>query len=416
MNSPAIETAMNQAWELLRTRLFCEKTNLVYDSLSSHAPAHRFDHIPYPEEVARHAPNPAGWGTGMEDSMLNAGSVLEACILRARLEPEHRTEALDFARRIISGMEACATVHGTPGFVARSICPRDGKSCYINSSRDQFTLFVYGLWRFFHSEFATAEERGRIARLLAEVATYTERAVRPENGNNLLRLDGRPALVSQMLEIEAHEAFRLPMFYLAAWDVTREPHWRELYCRYAPHALEETLAMDRRKSWWNLQLVQMQLSLALAEAVDDDPARLRQIREAMRITAALSERHFRPEEEKLLNFRGSWSATALPWHEAWKMTLREDSLTPGKPALYFGLLYLKPWERQEFMDAFELMRAIGNLAVGVALCREHRPEPGFFERFERAAAIPDYAHHTSGGVCNVLHGWYLLRAAAAGNS
>ncbi len=408
--NPAFKMKMNDAWQLLKTRLFCEETNVVYDSLSSDDPAHRFDHMPYPEEIARHVPNPAGWGTGMEDSMLNSGSVLEACILRARLEPEHRTESIDFARRMIAGMEACATVHGTRGFVARSISCRDGRSCYINSSRDQFTLDIYGLWRFFHCEFADAADRSRIAGLLADTAAYCERAVRPGNEDNLLRLDGKPALVSRMLDIEAHEAFRLPMFYLAAWDVTRNPHWHELYCRYAPRALEETLAMDRRKQWWNLQLVQMQISLALAAEADDDPGRLEKIREAMRVTAALSEEHFYREEVKMLNFKGSWSATALPWHQAWKMTLREDSLTPGRPALYFGLLYLKPWERQEFMDAFEVMRAIGNLAVSVALCGDYAPAPDFFRRFSHAASVPDYRNHTSGGVCNILHGYYLLAA------
>lgn len=403
-----VQQKIDDAWRQLRTRLFCEKTGMVYDSLSSLDPEHRFDHLPYPEEIAGHVPNPAGWGTGMEDSMLNAGSVLEACILRARLEPEHRDEALEFARRIIDGMETCATIHGMRGFVARSVSPRDGKSCYINSSRDQFTLFVYGLWRFFCCEFASGDERDRIAGLLADVAAYTERAVRPENENNLLRLDGKPALVSQMLQIEPHEAFRLPMFYLAAWDATGDRHWYELYCRYASHALEETLAMDQRKGWWNLQLVQMQISLAVAAVVDDDPSRQEQIRKAMRITARLSERHFASEEAKILAFHGNWQTTALPWHQAWKMTLREDSLTPEGPALYHGRMYLKPWERQEFMDAFEVMRAIGNLAIGVALDSDYAPAADFRARFDHAASIPDYLNHTSGGICNILHGYYLL--------
>ena len=103
------------AWFLLTKRLFCEKTSLVYDSLSSLRPEKRFEHLPFPEEIVRHVPNPAGWGTGMEDCMLNAGSVLEICILRARVELEQQ-ETLSFARRILDGMEACATVHGRPGF------------------------------------------------------------------------------------------------------------------------------------------------------------------------------------------------------------------------------------------------------------------------------------------------------------
>ena len=105
------------AWFLLTKRLFCEKTSLVYDSLSSLRPEKRFEHLPFPEEIVRHVPNPAGWGTGMEDCMLNAGSVLEICILRARVELEQQQETLAFARRILDGMEACATVHGRPEFL-----------------------------------------------------------------------------------------------------------------------------------------------------------------------------------------------------------------------------------------------------------------------------------------------------------
>lgn len=403
---------LDNAWFLLEKKLFCEETDLVYDSLSSHDHKHRFDHLPFPEEIVRHVPNPAGWGTGMEDCMLNSGSVIEACILRARHEPEHRTAAIAFARRVIDGMEACATIHGTPGFVARGITWRDKHSCYINSSRDQFTLFVYGLWRFFHCEFADENDRTRIRRLLIAIAAYCERTVRPENENNLLRLDGKPGMVSQMIGIAPHEEFRLPMFYLAAWDVSREEQYLRLYEHHATNALDVTLNMNPQKHWWNLELVQMQISLAVAMKSDPDPKRRGKIRHAMRLTAELSELNFYREEPKMLQFTGSWSQVAVPWYHAWKMTLRPESIHENAPSLYHGLLYLKPWEHEAFMNAFEIMRAIGNLAVGVALCPEYCPAHDFSSRFLRAAEIPEYVNHTSAGVCNILHGYYLLKYGA----
>lgn len=403
------------AWFLLTKRLFCEKTSLVYDSLSSLRPEKRFEHLPFPEEIVRHVPNPAGWGTGMEDCMLNAGSVLEICILRARVELEQQQETLSFARRILDGMEACATVHGRPGFVARGISPRDGKSCYINSSRDQFTLFVYGLWRFFHCEFAGEGERDRIRRLLTQVADYCEQVVRPENENNLLRLDGLPGMVSQMIDVAPHEEFRLPMFYLAAWDVSRKEKYRELYERHADRALEVTRSLDPARQWWNLELVQMQISLALAAEADPEQGRKNVIRETMRLVASLAEQAFYREEEKMRKFRGSWSQVTDPWNLVWKMTLRPETIHSDAPSLYHGLLYLKPWENRRFLEAFERMRAVGNLAVAVLLCPEYLPGSDFGERFLQVAEKPDYRNHTSGGVCNILHGYYLLMNRKSGH-
>lgn len=208
------------AWFLLTKRLFCEKTSLVYDSLSSLRPEKRFEHLPFPEEIVRHVPNPAGWGTGMEDCMLNAGSVLEICILRARVELEQQP----------GNSGVCPSNPGWNGGVCN--CTWQAGICRSRNFSPgwkvllhqllprQFTLFEYGLWRFFHCEFAGEGERDRIRRLLTQVADYCEQVVRPENENNLLRLDGLPGMVSQMIGVAPHEEFRLPMFYLAAWDVS----------------------------------------------------------------------------------------------------------------------------------------------------------------------------------------------------
>jgi hypothetical protein len=49
----------------------------------------------------------------------------------------------DRAASVFQGIQRCATVHGVPGFLARGICPEDGKSIYPNSSRDQYTHAVH---------------------------------------------------------------------------------------------------------------------------------------------------------------------------------------------------------------------------------------------------------------------------------
>lgn len=404
---------LNDAWDLLTKVLFCEKTNLIYDSIGSRDPAHRFDHLPYPEEIAQNLPNPNSWGTGMEDSMLNAGPALEAALYLARTEPEKRTEAIRFARKLMNGMELCATVHGVPGFLVRSVSHRDGKSCYCDSSRDQFTLYVYGLWRFFHSEFATASDKDRITRMLSATADYCERSVKPETGNNLMRLDGGRGLVSQMIGVCAHEEYRLPMFYLAAYDCSGNGKYLSLYESLADHALDVTLAMDPNKNWWDIQLMQMQISLAVGWEADPDPERRKRIRKAMLMTAELAEKSFYADAEKLEKYRGPLDQLALLWSKAEKMCIIPGTQRDDGPSLWDGKFYLKPEENHDFFMARELIRGVGNRAVAVCLCADYTPAPDFYDRFEQAADIPDYKTHTSADVCNILQAHYLVMAKSA---
>lgn len=405
-----LRVKMEEARILLENKLFNAKTSLVYDSLSSHDPEHRFDHLPYPEEISLQLPNPAGWGTGMEDSMLNAGSVVEAYLIRAELESETRVSSLAFIRKIIQGMKLCATVHGKPGFVVRSVSPRDGKSCYINSSRDQFTLFAYGLWRFFRSPFAEEADQKLIMKLLSAVADYCEEHVCSATGNNLLRLDGQPAMVSRMVGVNPHEEFRLPMLYLAAYAVSGKERYFTLYKKYADKALDITLSLDTARSWWNLELAQMQISLALAFIEDPSPVRQEKIHRIMNLVADIAEQSFLEHEgPRMLGFEGDWDQETIPWAKAWKMTLRSESIHSDGPSLFYGLLYMKPWESKLFIDAFDRIRAVGNLAVAVALNPTHKPSEKFVSMFRRAAVHPTYTRHTSAGVCNMLHGYYLLR-------
>ena len=218
-----------------------------------------------------------------------------------------------------------------------------------------------------------------------------------------------------MIDVAPHEEFRLPMFYLAAWDVSRKEKYRELYERHADRALEVTRSLDPARQWWNLELVQMQISLALAAEADPEQGRKNVIRETMCLVASLAEQAFYREEEKMRKFRGSWSQVTDPWNLAWKMTLRPETIHSDAPSLYHGLLYLKPWENRRFLEAFERMRAVGNLAVAVLLCPEYLPGSDFGERFLQVAEKPDYRNHTSGGVCNILHGYYLLMNRKSGH-
>lgn len=215
------QNKINALWHHIRNNLFSPETNLIYDCRTSPDPAQRFAFLPTPEEIAVDFPNPCGWSTGMEDCMLNAGSVLDTLAL----ERESGETDEVFAGRILDGIFRCTTVHGRPGFVARGLSPYDGRSCYSNSSRDQFSLAVYGVWRYWRAfRNAPAANREQARNILRSIAEFCEARVTPENNYDLGRLDGGRALVSKMWESAAHEALRLPMIYAAAFEATGEPH------------------------------------------------------------------------------------------------------------------------------------------------------------------------------------------------
>ena len=88
--------------------------------------------------------------------MLNAGSVIDILRIRKTVLGEENTGR---AEKVVNGIHRCATVHGKDGFLVRGVT-LDGKSCYANSSRDQFTLAVFGLWRLGGGLGTGSEKRG----------------------------------------------------------------------------------------------------------------------------------------------------------------------------------------------------------------------------------------------------------------
>ena len=71
---------ISKAERFIADRFFCNDTGLIYDFLVDDGNA--WHHLPSPEDIKKQNPNPCGWGVGMEDSMLNAGSVMDALIAR----------------------------------------------------------------------------------------------------------------------------------------------------------------------------------------------------------------------------------------------------------------------------------------------------------------------------------------------
>lgn len=240
-----LPSQMEAPWQGVFKYNFLLETEILYEAPRAN--------LPTPDEIAARYPNPCGWNTGMEDGLLNGGPMLLAALARLDASGGADAEAERAARAVYRGLMRCATVSGVSGFLARSISPTDRRSIYPSSSRDQYTLFVYSMWRTWAHPFAArAGWCEEIRKTLSDVAAYCEKTVVASNDWSILRSDGGVPVVSKMWVddprsgkgLRPHEASRLPMMYAAAWSVTGDPHWRALYERYADDAIRMSQRPD----------------------------------------------------------------------------------------------------------------------------------------------------------------------------
>lgn len=285
-----IASQMDRAWEMAWSRFYLPRVQTFGDYLSSFEKGKEQAHLPTAEEVKRQFPNPCGYSTGMEDGAILGGAMLSVLCDRFAVTGEEtlRQQAAD----VFAGLRRCATVHGVRGFVARNVCPEDGVSVYINSSRDQVTHFVHGLWQYYHSPLSDEAVREQIRVVLADVAERMIEFVTPENDYDFCRADGTrcPLGICRMWNVQPHEAARLPMIYAAAWDVTRIERYRAQWRRYAAEAVEQSANPGENKPAY--ALLQMQCSLEVLHALEPDAALKGTIHERMTQVRDLSAKRF----------------------------------------------------------------------------------------------------------------------------
>lgn len=398
-----------QIWQSLLDKLFLPETNLFYDYVTSNDPAVRFAHLPDPEEVRENFPNPCGWGTGMEDCMLNTGSALDVLW---KLFPDP-----DFTGKVVAGIAGCCEVHGRPGFLARGITPVGEPCCYMNTSRDQLTLAVYGLWRVIHSHSGVSGKlRREVVRLLELIALDCRRRAVPENGFNLCRLDGRPGLVCNMWNCLDHEALRLPMIYLAAFEASGRGQYLDWAKEYLPEALEQTLSTAQQASWWHLPTVQMQLSILLIREGGCVPEFHGQLERALDQVAQFAFDQFLPALEDAEAFRGDWYAPNENWRTL-PMKLQYGTISPdGRHGLYEGKAYLNPVYPESYAVPKELLHRLGSYLTAILapgrLVLPEEWERRLFAFLERV----DLTRCCSDGPLKLLHALCFLNPESKGGS
>ena len=132
-----VKQKIDECFSFVADKLFCKKTQLIYD----HVVFGREHEFPTAKEILSIYPNPCGYSTGMEDCMISGATMLDACLLKYQLRPT--SNLLEFIRSIVDGMISCALSANTMGFLPRGICIEDGKTHYPDSSRDQYTMFIF---------------------------------------------------------------------------------------------------------------------------------------------------------------------------------------------------------------------------------------------------------------------------------
>ena len=290
---------LESAWQFLFEKMFCQKTKLLYDYRTDTEADGATRHLPTIEEIQNNIPNRCGWFSGMEDSNINGGTLLDAALYRYERtkDAKFRQYALD----LYEGLMLNATLSKQPGFLIRARHPEDGITHYINSSRDQYTHWIHAMLHFYQSELASAEQRAAIRKTLIRFAEKAERDVTAQNQYCLTDEQGGIALVCTMYGdvVRSHESLRLAMFYMAAYAVSKDEHWKTIYhsSRDWGLTLGEKIHEDHLRRCF--ALVQMQLSLRVLYEWEEDLSYRTRYARLMEAAAEQSEQYSFVAKEQL---------------------------------------------------------------------------------------------------------------------
>lgn len=251
------EEAIENAWSYVFDKLWYAPLHQIYDYLIGDTLEETLAAMPTPEEIRESCPNPCGWGTGMEDSTLSMGTVLETVLAKYAVTGDDALKKT--ADDILDGLIRSGTAAPERGFIARAVSPIDGKSIYMDSSRDQYTNWVYAAHLAINSDLVSEEQKAVLRQILVWIAEKCERDVKPETGGWLMRLDGKPGIVSRLVHdgLGPHEYLRLPMFYMAAYEASGDEHWKRLY-RQCADVLLPRAEKNFSEAYWRHYAVERQ--------------------------------------------------------------------------------------------------------------------------------------------------------------
>lgn len=388
---------LDRTWQFIWDRLYDDRTGMFYNHLVGTEPDAATKYLPEPEMIQRLVPNPGGYGTGMEDCMLNAGIMMDAVI--SRYEATGDETMRTYAAKIYKGMELDATVSPQKGFLPRGVSPVDRRSHYIDTSRDQYTNWFFGAFRLYFSALATDEQKWSIRRCLTAMAEKFERDVIPENHYNFLREDGKIGVVGQMWgDIHPHEFLRMPMLYLLTAKTTGDPHWMELYLHYRDEAVEKSLDYVPL-SGPSYAALQLQYSLRAVWELEEDAKTKAALLMLMQKLAEPYKKLTVQKAKELMTPEGAeWLAIPYtPWQKS-----------KFRYAGFHGdMAYFTP-EPSDFREhlTYYPLRAVGEGVAIAALCPGHTVAPEAVEALTGMADFVDYDKHATCAPIALLDGYW----------
>lgn len=390
----------DKIWELMLTRLYSEKTHTFYDYTLPDKIQKFEEYLPSPEIIDKQIPNPCGWGSGMEDGVINGSIMLENAIEAYKYTKDEKYISL--AKDFFKGLKTLASVSSSDGFLARNVSPVDGKTHYIDSSRDQYTHWIYSCTKYYESGLADGDEKEFIKKTLCAFAKRARRTMTEETGFNLLREDEKKGFVVYMWgNIDAHEWMRICMFFISAWKICGDESFKDDYYRFRDEALErsEKICFSRLPKLFAIH--QMQLSIRYVYDLDTDENFRQRCLALMEKTAEhcksvvldIKKKH---EENDLL--KGKLFETK-PWNLL--------------PANFWGFLdgygYYVPQFTKGNFDSVDWH--INNVGDGVAtylLCPTSKFDDSLLKAVELIGNSMDYENYYADSTSHLLYPYYKL--------
>jgi len=390
---------MENTWNFIWNHLYDDRTGMFYNHLA-HDAKKASEYLPEPELIGRLIPNPGGYGTGMEDCMLNAGLMMDAVI--ARYEASGDETMRSYAEKICRGLILAATVSSQKGFLPRGVSPEDCRSHYIDTSRDQYTNWIYAAYRLYYSPLCDDEQREKIRRCLTSFAEKFDTEITEENNWNFLREDEKIGVVGKMWgDIHPHEFLRLPMLYLLTWKTTGKDYWKNKYLEYRNTAVEKS-KLYVPLSGPSYAALQMQYSMRMVYDLEDDPLVRSTLLEIMKNLAEPYEKMSVGQAEDLMTPQGKeW--LEIPYTVWQKSKFRYAGV-------YGDLGYFVP-EPSDFREhrSYYPLRAAGEGISIAATCPGWKVSEETVSKLCQMADFVDYEKHKTCAPIALLEAYWLTQ-------
>lgn len=397
----AVEVAHTEIW-----RRFIDRHGVMLDFCAPDGSVS----LPTPEECRLGKPNALGWWSPIENGAMFNGMYLEALLLRWGLTGEAGIAAK--ARRLMEGLLFLNSISEVPGFVGRGVSS-DGKSHYAMGSNDQTFPWFYGLWRYWRSDLATAEEKSRIAQHLVATAEAIEalRWLMPaeppfgvRGGFNSFSFEGAPRLLflCRMMH-EVTGATKWDSLYREFLHVRggREPgltrlEWCEQGMRFddgRPHSWTACNGVCAVRGLWELETDPDLRARYLAG--------LRQSAETALASLPLAENWDNADTSR---FEHDWRVMNDSWHP--QRTEQEAQELAQAQLRAFGKIAPRRGLETRFVREPCFAAWVVTLAPDDALLRQHAPA------IEKVIATYDYSQLIYSQFFPIEMAWWRLQARA----